>query len=119
MEEKQLVINQSLATASIVCGLMGILMIYTVVFPFVFGGVGIILACLSTNQSVFADKRTKFGFIISLVSLLLIILIVIYSFMQLRDPVIYSAINDTFIQIYGTGIEDFYSQLFNGSGYIA
>ena len=104
----------AMITAAMALGISALVSTFliTVYFPFILGGIGIIIAILSKGHEQKMHERAKIGVICSIVGIVLNLFIIGGSFyIVFTQPEAFESFNETFETFYGESFSDTYEQL--------
>lgn len=119
MEQNITTYNKKLAAAGVICGAVGIHLSIWGVPPLILGALGLIFVYLSSPGSVFSNKYTTTGLIVSIIAIIIGLAVFTFSYMILFNPDVQRAFlsiyGEAFEKAYGMSFEDFFSQAINSS----
>lgn len=103
-----------LITASMVLGIGAVIsaILMTVYFPFILGGISIVLALLSKGYENKMHSKSRTGIICSVIGIILNMLIVSWSFYSVfSNEHVFKQFDSLYEQFYGDSFSDMYKEL--------
>lgn len=107
--------GDGLAVAALVCGILGCLLMCSVVFSVCFGALAIILALLARGYSLKLTKQSRTGFILGILAIIFSAIIfavsmhniiVNYGSIEGLMNEVTAIMNDTFMDMYGLTFDE-------------
>ncbi len=115
MNNRQRNKGEGLAIASLVCGILGCILMCSIVFSVLFGALAIIFALLARGDSFKLTKSSRVGFILGLIAIILSVIIfaatihniiVNYGSIEGLMNEVTAVMNESFSEMYGLTFEE-------------
>lgn len=104
--------SNNFAIASMICGIISIVLCCTVVLSLPFAALSILFAVLSRRKNVSMPGMSIAGIVTSIMSLLFTLFMVVYVLVQLpimlNDPVFRNQLDYTYEEMYGMDFDEFW-----------
>ena len=101
------------AIASLVCGIISLILCITGILGIPAGALSILFAALSKRKGQFLSGMSIVGIVLSVIGILLGLLIIAYTiFLLFYDPAFKDQMNILMQQMYGVSLEEFFSMYF-------
>lgn len=103
--------SNNFAIASLICGIISILLCFTIIFSLPLGALGIIFAVLSKRRTMKLAPSALVGSILSSISVAFSILMVIFSVLFMKNysnnPSFREKLNELYVETYGVTLDDY------------
>lgn len=102
---------RSFSTASLVFGILSVILFWTGIFPLAFGAMGVIFAVLSRREDRPFPSSAWWGCVASFIGifmglLILYFVIVNYAIPLMTDPAFYQEMNEYYLNTYGISLDE-------------